>query len=441
MGFSFDLAITFTRERKRMKRSSKLLARRRRQRSIILKSQKHTHEICFDLVIEILTKLPSKSLMRFKSISKLWSSLVSSQYFTNRFLKVSLSKPRLYMWSDLEKCHHKNILLSSLACHDDLKGTTISSFVVDQDLTIPSLDGYSLSHVFRGLMCFSNGPSAQIYNTTTRQLVVLPDIVESEIIHGDHKEKSIMYHIGHDPVNDQYKVVCVASKSNDVEEDDGETFSSEHWVFLLGRDGSNRWRNIPSKWPQHYPITKGVNINGHMHYLVWVNLPFLRLVTLDINTEEIVTMLKVRHFWRYGIHPIEYKGKVALLHDCKLEKEGVIELWVIVEDAIENMWLKKTFVLDPSQMHLVHNISLSVVGTTSNGEVVFVPQKKIRFRINDEIDNLVIKPQSTNFLYVLVYNIEKNHIRKVEIIQPSNQYGTGFSYFVGFDDVENLIHL
>ena len=147
-----------------MKRRPKAIRRRQRD---ICKSHKPLQEIPFDLVIEILTRLPTKSLIRFKSVSKLWSSFICSKYFTNLS-----SSPRIYMWLCF---NYKNKLLSSSSSSPDLDVSTMSSFVVDQDLTIPAVVGYgvSVSHVYRGLMCFTNGTNAQIYNTTTRQLVVL----------------------------------------------------------------------------------------------------------------------------------------------------------------------------------------------------------------------------------------------------------------------------
>ncbi|KAG2258205.1 hypothetical protein Bca52824_077499 [Brassica carinata] len=48
-------------------------------------------EISFDLVIEILTRLPATSLMRFKCVSKLWSCLICSRYFSNLYLTVASS--------------------------------------------------------------------------------------------------------------------------------------------------------------------------------------------------------------------------------------------------------------------------------------------------------------------------------------------------------------
>ncbi|KAL1210891.1 F-box/kelch-repeat protein [Cardamine amara subsp. amara] len=67
------------------------------QRERRIKSHGRTPEIPFDLVIEILRRLPAKSLVKFKSVSKIWSSFICSRNFTNSFLRVTSSPPRLYM--------------------------------------------------------------------------------------------------------------------------------------------------------------------------------------------------------------------------------------------------------------------------------------------------------------------------------------------------------
>ncbi|CAH8313003.1 unnamed protein product [Eruca vesicaria subsp. sativa] len=228
----------------------------------------------FDLIIEILTRLPPKSLMKFKSVSSIWSSFICSKYFINRYLKASSSSPRLYMWLCFD--NKKKLLLSS-SSSPDLDVSTMSSFVVDQDLTIPAIEGYSVSHVCRGLMCFTNGTNAQIYNTTTRQLVVLPDIEESNIIAKDHK---IRYHIGHDPVHDQYKVVCVVSDAKPVQ------LLVENSVFVLGGGVSSQWRKTSSSCPPHLPLRQRLTINGRMYYLAWKTSSYSVLVSFDISSEE-----------------------------------------------------------------------------------------------------------------------------------------------------------
>ncbi|CAA7015501.1 unnamed protein product [Microthlaspi erraticum] len=69
-------------KRGRRRRPEKEISRKKRRRRINMGIPK-------DVVMEeILTRLSPKSLMRFKCVSKLWSSLISSRYFKNRFLTV-----------------------------------------------------------------------------------------------------------------------------------------------------------------------------------------------------------------------------------------------------------------------------------------------------------------------------------------------------------------
>ncbi|CAH2078455.1 unnamed protein product [Thlaspi arvense] len=423
-----------------MERGRKAIRRRRREE--ICKSHEATREnIPVDIVIEILTRLPPKSLMRFKSVSRLWSSVICSQYFTNRFLKAS-SPPRIYLWLGFGS---KRVLLSSSASPDSDGTVTMSSFVVGQDLTIPAMEGYHVSHVLRGLMCCTNRKSAQIYNTTTRQLVILPDIEESNIIAENHESKRVVYRIGHDPVLDQYKVFCTVSKrGSDRVGGKLVTCMPEHWVLLLGeRDVSSRWRKIPSRCPPHHVLRQGLTINGRMHYYLALSLlSSFVLVSFDISSEEICMLQPPINRLPLFISLIECSGRVANLDHLDLEEKGVMKLWVM-EDAGKNRWSRKTtLVLQPSDMHMVNmhmvdNMGLRVQGTTRNGEVIFVPENSYGTRTG----KIIVQPQNTTLFYVFIYNLEKNHMRKVDIKETSNRYLTRKWDVVGFDDTENLMYL
>ncbi|KAL0762840.1 hypothetical protein Bca101_078991 [Brassica carinata] len=119
-----------------------------------------------------------------------------------------------------------------------------------------------------------------------------------------------------------------------------------------------------------------------------------------------------------------------------------MELWVR-EDEEKNSWSRKTLVLHPSHMnmvktHIVHNMSLRVQGTTRNGDVILVPQ-----HITRPDDQFIVLPQvtSTTLFYVLLYNIQKNHLRKVEIEDGSNCFLNKRLDVIGLDDTENLMYL
>ncbi|CAA7045649.1 unnamed protein product [Microthlaspi erraticum] len=48
-----------------------------------------------DLIIEIFSRLPGKSIARFRCLSKLWSSTLRRPFFTELFLTRSSGRPRL----------------------------------------------------------------------------------------------------------------------------------------------------------------------------------------------------------------------------------------------------------------------------------------------------------------------------------------------------------
>ncbi|KAH0857598.1 LOW QUALITY PROTEIN: hypothetical protein HID58_085859 [Brassica napus] len=91
-----------------------------------------------DLIIEILTKLPPRSLSRLICVSKLWLSIIHGKYFNDLYLTRSSTRPRLLL--------HRY-------CHDTRRShySSLSSrlSLVDS-ITLP---GCQISPPVRGLIC------------------------------------------------------------------------------------------------------------------------------------------------------------------------------------------------------------------------------------------------------------------------------------------------
>jgi len=273
MGFSFLLA---TVQKERMKRRSRTRSRSRRRAKQDPKTWVARY-IPQDLLIEILTRLPPKSVMRFKCVSKFWSSLLSSRYFCNRFLIVpSQPQPSLYMCLLDRYNYSKSLILSSAP------STSPYSFVFDQDLTIRKMGGFFL-RILRGFILFTRNLKARIYNPTTRQLVILPTIKESDIIAGP--PYNILYFICHDPVNDRYKLLCTVSYASD---NDLQNLKSELWIFVLEAGGS--WKRVANEFLHHVPSHLDLNMNGVLYFLAWTDPHTCMLVSFDVRSEEFNTM-------------------------------------------------------------------------------------------------------------------------------------------------------
>ncbi|KAG2332130.1 hypothetical protein Bca4012_018291 [Brassica carinata] len=61
----------------------------------------NTTTIPVDLIVEILSLLPSKSIIRFQSVSKEWFSIIRSKDLVNTFLTRSNTRPHLLLILEL----------------------------------------------------------------------------------------------------------------------------------------------------------------------------------------------------------------------------------------------------------------------------------------------------------------------------------------------------
>ncbi|KFK27961.1 hypothetical protein AALP_AA8G453800 [Arabis alpina] len=346
-----------------------------------------------DLKIEILTRLPSKSLMRFKCVSKLWFSIIRCRYLTNRHFTLASPprSPRLYVslvdhqhdCDSMEVCHNpgKSLLVS-------LSRNNADSF--DKDLSMPA-----------------------------RQSLTLP-AVKSNIFDQEVRHKYVDYFLGHDHVLDQYKVVCTVS----IASNEFTRITTEHWVFVLEVGGS--WKRIEFNQP-HLPTDPGASvcINGVIHYLAGTgSVHHDIVVSFDVRSEEFSMIQTPRDVTEItkSMGFIEYGGKPAILDHSDLVDNGSVELWVLQDGG---KWSRKSPVLQPCHMHLVNNISgVLVQGTTRNGEVI-------------------LEPLSEPFhCCILYYDLQKNDLRKVEIRGIPDQEFTDPSIDLKLmDKSESIMHL
>ncbi|ESQ31658.1 hypothetical protein EUTSA_v10005275mg [Eutrema salsugineum] len=398
--------------------------KRRRQGDVLVAPEK----IPLELQIEIMTRLLGKSLMSFKCLSKFWSCFIRSRYFSNLCLTVASPQrpPRVYMsLVDHQACDSKEEV-----CHNPQKARLLSlssssssdsaDESLEPDLTIPGMGGQDMV-VLRGLILYTVCRKAIIYNPATRQSVTLP-AVKSDIFAQEESEKHVNYFLGHDPVLDQYKVVCTAVTWSEV--DDFETLNSEHWVFVLEAGGS--WKKVEFDQQPHIPTKLGLCINGVIYYLAstWTSSEFV--ISFDVRSEEF-NMVQTPGLGKY-VGFIEYVGKPTVFDHTHLRQNGLVDLWVMEDDG--GSWSKKSLVLKPCQMHLVNGITdldhLYVESATQNGEIILVPRPM---------------PSPNYFLY---YDPQKNHLRKVNVsgIFGHDGFGKVYIFFKHMDKSgESIMHL
>ncbi|EOA30529.1 hypothetical protein CARUB_v10013652mg [Capsella rubella] len=351
-------------------------------------------EIPLDLLIEILTRLPPTSVVKLKCVSKFWSSLLSSRDFSNRFLMLP-SQPRLYMTLLDRLFYSKSLLLSSAA-----PSPFPSTFEFDQDQTVRRMGGFD-PRFLHGFICFMYYLNARIYNPSTRQLYIIPfinkksDIIaECRDVHND--PYTIQYYMGHDTVNDQYKLLCTILIG------DIGKLRQEYWVYVLEGGGSWKRKSVTNDVHPHIPNVLALCMNGAIYYCAWTDEYTCVLVRFDVRSEEL-DMLQVP--WGDGekvarldktVSQMDYAGKVAVLDITIIKETGVMYLWV-VEDWRKKEWSRKNLVLKPCQMHLVTTNQLKIRGTHLKGRILLFPMG-------------LVSP-----FYILCYDLQTNDLKKIEI--------------------------
>ncbi|KAG7583950.1 F-box associated domain type 3 [Arabidopsis suecica] len=207
----------------------------------------------------------------------------------------------------------------------------------------------------------------------------------------------IFFFMGHNPVKDQLKLLCTfTTMSNDMQK-----IESELWVFVL--EAGSSWKRVAKEFPPHLPHPFELNMNGVLYYLAWTDMHTCVLVSFDFRSEEF-NMIQVPRKAGDKILPrlkkwltqIDYGGKVAVFDMTYLKVRGTVDLWV-VQDWRNKEWLRKTLVLQPSQLHPIFDNHRLLAKGTLKGKVILVPR-------------YLVSP-----FYFLCYDLQLNDLKKVEI--------------------------
>lgn len=338
-----------------------------------------------DLIIEILMKLPPRSLSRLICVSKLWLSIIHGKYFNDLYLTRSSTRPRLLL--------HRY-------CHDTRRShySSLSSrlSLVDS-ITLP---GCQISPPVRGLICCVDHDSSIVVigNPSTGQFLTLThDAITDKIF------------FGYDPVNDLYKVLSM----NFFHDIDGSVVLEKSQVLTLG-GAQESWRVIECKYP-YYPGTQGICHNGVVYYGAWSNLTDRRSVVVgfDLRYEEfsLITLPEdVQIVSRFESDLVRYNGKIALVNVSLTRK---FDLWVLM-DVKKHEWSKYSVVAPTCDFFRCR-------GTIETGELIF--------------EQLYFGDQFS----ILYYDPKQDKARRVDLERSGDTTSSGRKLFV--DHVESPMFL
>ncbi|KAJ4903093.1 putative F-box protein [Raphanus sativus] len=362
--------------------------------------------IPLDLIVEILEKLPTKSLARFRCVSYQWQSIINKyividSIVTRRsnqqpprdphfFFEKLFNQPQRYNFQrHEEQLYHEEIIGK---CEGYLNNFQ----------NVRGLIGFS---------CSSRNDQFRIYNPTTRQSIFLPVT---------RLPGTLSYLFGYDPFKNQYKVLCLTLDRKE----------QSCKLFILG-DVSNEWWDIPCSLGRHYTVENAVCINGTIYYKArkanWTHV----LVSFDVRHEmfnhiQTPENLPLSTFHGYSTL-VNYNGKLGCMCPNNFSLNTVdVDVWVM-QDTEKQEWSKVTFL---DMLHGLPNLNIRFAGVTNpGGEIVIVRRDYL----------------SEFALDVYYYDPKQNGHRRAEIQTTTSLYRVRPSETVTVsavtDHVENIMRL
>ncbi|XP_051116337.1 F-box/kelch-repeat protein At3g23880-like [Andrographis paniculata] len=357
---------------------------RRRRRSSISFSAGGSLPLPEEVLAEILARLPVKSLLRFRCVSKSWRSLISSPHFIAAHLSLSLSLslscPRHHLISTilLPSYTLKHCPLPPL-----LSGHPAAAVDFDYPMKSPN-NSVRVVGSCNGLVCIAvNGRHFFLWNPSTRMSRKLPD-ADDRIKNGLFVTK---YGFGFD--GRDYKVVGILSGFCDS----GRSYETMVKVYSLN---TNSWTRIDAAFDEGLPFDDvGKFVNGSLHWGRRVGFDSRwDIVSFDLARESSGIVAQPRYV-EGGFLPSLGVLMNCLCVVCDFPKISA-EVWMMRKYGVRDSWEKVVsipYMADP----------WTPLWLGSSGEVLMAYGSC--FMVYDPVDGRFVSPTIANFGTFLEANV------------------------------------
>ncbi|XP_059452369.1 F-box/kelch-repeat protein At3g06240-like [Corylus avellana] len=366
-----------------------------------------------EVIIEILSRLPVKSLIRFRCVSKTWCSLISSPHFIATHLNRALSNPHppylllhlysnniakesftLHSFDDPFPRNHftkhldytspaPHILPLSLDQEVKEKGCFFahpSDFIELHCLQFPNNSFYVIGSS-NGLLCLAEAVDDSycrnfglfvIWNPSIQKAISLP---ESNIISLPDSIEFDMYRnsiqclgFGYDPKTDDYKLVRLVYR-----------FDTVPPLVEIYKLRTRAWRSLKAPGPPYAIITWFISVflNGALHWPAYTpahqgtfhNL----IVSFDMEDEtfcEVAMPKSLQGVEDLTVAVAVVDGLLALVPCNKYGMAKIHSVWVMKEYGVEESWTKLYGIDNGEGVN-------RVIGFTKNGEALLIKNEKL----------------------------------------------------------------
>jgi F-box interacting protein len=282
--------------------------------------------LTFDLIAEILCRLPVKLLIQLQCLGKYWKSLISDPKFAKKHLQSSIKRHHL-MVSSTNNLNDFVLYDSEISCVFS-STCIVKQTQINYPVTVtPQKNGYrepSSLCSCDGILCFAIDPtSAILWNPSIRKLELLPPL-------GDNPQRRVIfstYSFGYDHFIDNYKIIVV-------------NFCIGQNEVSVNTMGTDYWRRIHDDFPFYGPVHRpGVFVSGTVNWLAYdaSSSHSCAIVSLDLEKES---YQKLSH---PDLENDADMRTLGVVRDCLCifaSNDMFLDVWIMNEYGNKESWTK-----------------------------------------------------------------------------------------------------
>ncbi|KAF6176030.1 hypothetical protein GIB67_032653 [Kingdonia uniflora] len=339
-----------------------------------------------DIIDDVLIRLPLKSLVRCKYVSKPWYRLISDPRFVKLHLQLA-KQPKIMIQTGADS-------FSSLDFCDNVVNEKMK-----QDLIINYYQPFGDKYPYAleivgscdGLILMRSNEITFLWNPATREYKKLP----RHCFYGDYTAD---LGFGYDEISKDYKVVNLVCKRNQ---------DCIHKVHIYSMQNKS-WRRI--KMTAEYGVKEKyfryfesrVSLNGILHWKAYKPSSSIEtILSFDLRDEkfrEVSLHGVMTREWRVGV----LKGSLCVLefefeHEPYTRFVESIDVWVMKDYGVNESW-NKLFCIEPRRSD-IYGIDMKMLHTSNDGEVLLKTSNRNLVLYN-------IKDKKSKKLRLTVYGME-----------------------------------